>query len=354
MDDLDHMRHALALGRRTIGATGKNPAVGCVLVKHSRIIGIGWTKEGGVPHAETEALAMAGAQAAGATAYVSLEPCSHRGRTFPCANALIDAGVTRVVTAIEDPDPRVSGKGHAMLREAGLKVESGLLKEEARRDLAGFFSRLMRGRPHVVLKLAISSDGMIAEAPGQRTAITGEEAKLRTHLLRAQADAIMVGVGTVKTDDPSLTCRLPGLEHRSPIAIIVDGGLTTPTASKLVAAARNRSLLILTKVDSPSGEELEKRSVELIHCPETNSGRIDLGFAHNQLGKRGINRLLVEGGANLARQLIEAGLVDEMALFKSTKILGNQGVPANLDLSGYGRTNEEKLGQDILTHYEKR
>jgi diaminohydroxyphosphoribosylaminopyrimidine deaminase / 5-amino-6-(5-phosphoribosylamino)uracil reductase len=354
MDDLDHMRHALALGRRTMGATGKNPAVGCVLVKESCVVGVGWTEEGGVPHAETRALAMAGDRAAGATAYVSLEPCSHRGRTSPCANALVDAGVTRVVTAIEDPDPRVRGKGHGMLREAGLKVENGILEKEARRDLAGFFSRLMRGRPYVILKLALSSDGMIAAAPGRRTAITGEEANLRTHLMRAQSDAIMVGVGTVKTDDPSLTCRLPGLEHRSPIAVIVDGGLSTPGASKLVTNARHRPLIILTAAVSKARDEIANRGIELIRCRETAAGRIDLAHGLEQLGKRGINRLLVEGGANVAGQLIEGGLVDEMTLFKSATSLGNQGVPANLDLDGFEQTNEEELGQDLLIHYEKR
>jgi pyrimidine deaminase RibD-like protein len=179
-----------------------------------------------MPHAETEALRMAGTAADGATAYVSLEPCSHHGRTPPCAEALVAAGIERVVTAIEDPDPRVKGAGHAKLRAAGLKVETGLLAEEARRDLSGFLSRVTRGRPHVLLKLARSSDGMIAEAPGQRTSITGEEANLRTHLMRAKADAIMVGIRTVRADDPHLTCRLPGLEHRSPVAIVVDGGLT--------------------------------------------------------------------------------------------------------------------------------
>ncbi len=354
MNDLDHMRHALGLGRRTLGATGKNPAVGCVLVNGARVVGVGWTAEGGIPHAETEALRMAGDRAQGATAYVTLEPCSHHGRTSPCAEALIAAGVKRVVTAVEDPDPRVRGQGHATLRAAGIEVDTGILEAQARRDLAGFFSRMNRGRPYVVLKLAVSSDGMIAEARGLRTAITGEEANLRTHLMRAEADAIMVGIGTVKTDDPSLSCRLPGLEHRSPVPVIVDGGLTAPVSSKLVAAALNRPLIVLTAKDAPAGEELTTRGVEVIRCPSAAAGRIALACGLAKLGERGVNRLLVEGGANLASQLVEAGLVDEIAVFTSLRKLGPNGVPANLSLGGFVKTGEETLGQDVLTHYEKR
>jgi diaminohydroxyphosphoribosylaminopyrimidine deaminase/5-amino-6-(5-phosphoribosylamino)uracil reductase len=354
MNDHDHMRHALALGRRTMGATGKNPAVGCVLVKDDRVIGVGWTQEGGIPHAETEALKMAGGRAAGATAYVTLEPCCHHGRTAPCADALVAAGVKRVLTSIEDPDPRARGRGHARLREAGVAVETGLLERQARRDLAGFLSRITRGRPYVVLKLATSADGMIAAAPGQRTVITGEEANLRSHLMRAKADAIMVGVGTVRSDDPALTCRLPGLEHRSPVPVIVDGGLTTPPGAKLLAAARSRPLLILAAASAGAGRELAERGAEIIRCLATEGGRIDLAYALEQLGGRGFNRLLVEGGANLALQLMTAGLVDEVALFKSKARLGEKGLKAGLDLEGFFAACEEKLGEDLLTLYEKR
>jgi diaminohydroxyphosphoribosylaminopyrimidine deaminase/5-amino-6-(5-phosphoribosylamino)uracil reductase len=291
--------------------------------------------------------------ARGATAYVSLEPCSHQGRTAPCADALIVAGLERVVSAIEDPDPRVKGSGHARLRAAGLKVDTGLLAEEARRDLSGFLSRITRGRPHVLLKLARSSDGMIAEAPGQRTAITGEEANLRTHLMRAKADAIMVGIRTVRADDPHLACRLPGLEHRSPVPIVVDGGLTIEASSRLVSAAPRRALLILTTTDAPSRPDLEAKGVEIIRCRSIEPGRLDLNHGLEQLALRGIGRLLVEGGANLAGQLIDADLVDEIALYRSPKELGSQGVPGQLDLGGFRRTSEESLGADVLAHYEK-
>jgi len=354
MDDTDHMRHALRLGRRTTGATGKNPAVGCVLVKDGRVLATGWTAEGGIPHAEVRALELAGAAARGATAYVTLEPCCHHGRTGPCTDALIEAGIARVVTAMEDPDPRVQGRGHARLRDAGLAVETGLLAPEARRDLAGFVSRVTRSRPHVRLKLALSADGMIAAAPGLRTAITGDVANARTHLMRAQSDAIMVGVNTVKSDDPALTCRLPGLEHRSPLPVIVDGGLSTPLTSRLVAAARSRPLIILTAANERNAGELARVGAEVVHCPQSAPGRIELRHGLEELAKRGVNRLFVEGGADLARQLMSAGLVDELALFVSPTALGTQGVRADLDLNSFRKTLEETLGKDVLRHYEKR
>jgi diaminohydroxyphosphoribosylaminopyrimidine deaminase / 5-amino-6-(5-phosphoribosylamino)uracil reductase len=353
VNEIDHMRHALALGRRGMGATGANPAVGCVLVKDNHVVGVGWTAEGGAPHAETRALAMAGDLAQGATAYVTLEPCSHDGRTPPCAAALAKAGIARVISAVEDPDPRVSGNGHTLLCKAGVKVQTGLLEEEARLDMAGFFSRIRRGRPHVVLKLAMSSDGMIAESKGVRTAITGEEANARTHLMRAQADAIMVGVGTVRTDDPVLTCRLPGLEHRSPQPIIVDGRLATPLSARLVAEAHDRGLIILTG-PGPEGTAIEKHGAMLLRCREAAPGRIDLVQGLEQLGRRGINRLLVEGGADLAQQLVEAALVDELAVFTSAKALGQAGVKVDLALSSFEETGREKLGQDRLVHYRKK
>jgi diaminohydroxyphosphoribosylaminopyrimidine deaminase/5-amino-6-(5-phosphoribosylamino)uracil reductase len=353
MQDIDHMRHALALGRRNMGATGKNPAVGCVLVKDGCVAGVGWTQKGGFPHAEAEALAMAKGKAEGATAYVTLEPCCHHGRTSPCTDALVSAGVARVVTALEDPDPRVEGKGHAALRKAGLTVESGLLAKEARRDLAGFLSRITRRRPHVILKLALSSDGMIASAPGRRTAITGEEANSRTHLMRAEADAIMVGVGTVRTDDPLLTCRLPGLEYRSPIAVIVDGALTTPRDARLLATARSRPVIILISASTRAGE-IERQGVEIVRCRSTRAGHIDLADGLEKLAERGTNRLLVEGGANLARQLMEQDLVDEIAIFRSPVKLGGQGLRAEFDLKHFDETGGEVLGQDLLTRYERR
>ncbi len=323
------MDYALRLGRRALGTTAENPNVGCVIVKDDRVLGVGWTQPGGRPHAETEALKMAGEEAKRATAYVTLEPCAHHGKTGPCAEALVQAGIARVVTAIEDPDPRVSGGGHAILRRAGVAFETGLMAQEARRDMAGFLTRILKHRPQVILKLALSADDRIAAASGQRTAITGQEAGRRVHLLRAECDAILVGMETVLADDPALTCRLPGLEHRSPKPFVL---------------SRRRAL--------PETSQLAQRGAEVLQgaIPEVLTG----------LGARGINRLMVEGGARVARSFLEAGLVDEFHLYRSAKPLGPDGVaalaglPLDQALQPFRIREQERLGADVLTVYEHR
>lgn len=325
--DARWMDYALRLGQRTLGTTAENPPVGCVIVKDDRLLGTGWTKPGGRPHAETEALAMAGKAARGATAYVTLEPCAHHGRTGPCAEALVQAGIARVVTAIEDPDPRTSGGGHLILRRAGVTVETGLKADEARRDLAGFLTRLAKKRPQVILKLAVSADGKIAAAPGIRTHITGPEVRNRVYLLRAQCDAILVGMDTVLADDPELACRLPGLEQRSPKPFVLSRARELPPGSKL--AARGASVL-----------------------------RGTIPKVLTELGKEGLNRLLVEGGAKIARSFLEAGQVDEAHIFRSPKDIGPQGVdvlaglPLENALLPFILREEETLGKDRLTVYE--
>ncbi len=322
------MDYAARLGHRALGTTAENPPVGCVIVKEGRVLGVGWTRPGGRPHAETEALAMAGAAAGGATAYVTLEPCAHHGRTPPCAEALVRAGIARVVTALEDPDPRVSGGGHAILRAAGILVETGIGAEEVRRDLAGFFTRIVKKRPHVTLKLAVSADDKIAERPGARTAITGPEVQSRVHLMRAESDAILVGMDTVLADDPELTCRLAGLEDRSPRPFVLSGTRELPPNSKLAT-----------------------RGAEVLR------GAIAAVLA--ELASRGINRLMVEGGARTARGFLEAGLVDEFHLFRAPREIGSQGVAAlagleiNEVLKGFQLLGEEVLGADRLTVYER-
>ena len=361
MDNLDArwMEHALRLGRRTLGATGSNPAVGCVIVADWQLVGAGWTAEGGRPHAETRALAMAGEAARGATAYVTLEPCSHHGRTGPCAEALVNAGLTRVVTGIEDRDPRVAGRGHAVLEDAGIAVETGLLADHVRRDLAGYLSRNFRKRPHVALKLAVSSDGKIAETPGAPTAITGEAARNWVHALRAECDAILVGVSTVLADNPDLTCRLPGLESRSPIRVISDSRASLPPDSRIARSAGTVPVWLLTLAGE--APELTGLGVELVACAPTDDGKVDLADALGRLAGRGINRVLAEGGARMARALLEADLVDEVYLLSASKELGAGGLDAlaGLPLSTiagpglFRATGEEWLGDDRLNVYER-
>ncbi|CDZ56021.1 bifunctional diaminohydroxyphosphoribosylaminopyrimidine deaminase/5-amino-6-(5-phosphoribosylamino)uracil reductase RibD [Neorhizobium galegae] len=248
-EDRWFMASALRLSRLHTGQTGTNPSVGCVVVKDGEVVGSAVTAPGGRPHAETQALEIAGEKARGATVYVTLEPCSHYGRTPPCANALVEAGVARVVISLTDPDPRVSGRGIAILRDAGITVETGLMEEEGRRALAAYLTRQTKGRPHVTLKLAVSADGMLGRR-GEEVSITGPEARAEVHRLRAEADAILVGIGTVLSDDPELTVRIPGLEKRSPIRIVLDRRLELPLTSKLVQTARDVPVIVVAAPSS--------------------------------------------------------------------------------------------------------
>ena len=247
-EDRRYMAAALRLSRWNTGLTATNPSVAALVVRDGAIVGQAVTAPGGRPHAETQALAIAGDRARGATLYVTLEPCSHHGKTPPCANAIVEAGVARVVVSLTDPDPRVSGRGLAILRDAGITVESCVLEEEGRRALSAYLMRQTRGRPHVTLKLAVSADGMIGRqghAPGEgQLAITGPAARAQSHVLRAETDAILVGIGTALADDPDLTCRLPGLQHRSPLRIVLDRHLALPVTSKLVRTAKTVPVLI--------------------------------------------------------------------------------------------------------------
>ena len=358
MDDAHFMRAALSLAQRGLGNVWPNPTVGCVLVNDGEVVGRGWTQPGGRPHGETEALARAGARAKGATAYVSLEPCSHHGKTPPCADALIAAGVARVVVPIEDPDPRVSGRGLTRLREAGIAVETGLCAAEARDINAGFLTRTALGRPLVTLKLAATLDGRIATAKGESQWITGEAARHRAHLLRATHDAVMVGIGTVTADDPQLTCRLPGLEARSPVRIIVDGSLRVPLTAKLIAEAKRVPTWIIHRhgAEATRLHTLQDCGVELIEVPVSDSVEIDLKIAFAEFGKRGLTRVLVEGGAGLAGELLEENLVDRLAWFHAPMLIGGDGLPA---VQAFGiktlsaaprfqRLSLETIGGDVL------
>jgi diaminohydroxyphosphoribosylaminopyrimidine deaminase / 5-amino-6-(5-phosphoribosylamino)uracil reductase len=361
VEDVAHMRAALTLARRGLGNTWPNPAVGCVIVKNGHIVGRGWTQPGGRPHAETEALARAGAAARGATAYATLEPCSHHGKTPPCAEALIAAGVSRVIAAIEDPDPRVSGRGMKRLRDAGIGGETGLCGEEAAELNAGFFSRVKNGRPLVTLKLATSLDGRIATASGESRWITGAAARERAHLLRATHDAVLVGTGTALADDPQLTCRLPGLEHRSPVRVVLDRHLRLPATLRLFTEATDAPtwVVVLPSADSARQAGPGGQGVKIIAAEPNAAGSIDFAALLRRLGDEGLTRLLVEGGGTVAATLLRLGLVDRLVWMRAPMIIGGDGIPAvsALDFGALGNSprftlmSSETAGGDLIETY---
>ncbi len=321
------MRAALGLAARHLGQTWPNPSVGCVLAQDGVVVGRGWTDIGGRPHAETEAIRRAGKAAAGATAYVTLEPCNHYGRTGPCSLALIEAGVARVVVAIEDPDPRVSGGGIARLRAAGIDVSVGLMAEEAAALTQGFLSRVTQSRPMVALKLATSLDGRIATASGASRWITGEEARAYAHLLRAQYDAILVGTGTAMADDPRLDCRLPGLAARSPVRIVLDRHLRLALDNNLARTAASHPSWVVTSKDADQTRRaaFQSQGFELIDIATDGDGLLDPAQMLREFGNRGITRLLVEGGGRLAASLVAADLVDLLYWFRAPSLIGGDG-----------------------------
>jgi diaminohydroxyphosphoribosylaminopyrimidine deaminase / 5-amino-6-(5-phosphoribosylamino)uracil reductase len=362
--DQRFMALALALGRRGLGRTWPNPAVGAVAVKDGVIVGRGWTQPGGRPHAEPEALRRAGEAARGATLYVTLEPCSHFGKSPPCADAVIAAGIARVVSAIEDPNPEVAGQGHARLRAAGITVDIGLGAAEAAHDHAGHFRRVRDKRPHVILKLAVSSDDRIAAAGHKPLAISGEAARARVHLLRAQCDAVLVGIGTVMADDPLLTCRLPGMEARSPVRVVLDPRLRIPGTSRLVHSARGTPLWVMASelAEAPAAMKLGAAGAQVVRlAPSKTSPWLDLPAVLHALAEKGITRLLVEGGARVASSFVAAGLVDEVWLLRGPDPIGADGIAAldALPLSAITQSPtlklraSEILQQDNLTIYER-
>jgi diaminohydroxyphosphoribosylaminopyrimidine deaminase/5-amino-6-(5-phosphoribosylamino)uracil reductase len=363
--DQRFMQLALTLGRRGQGRTWPNPAVGAVVVKDGVILGRGWTQPGGRPHAEPVALQRAGDAARGATLYVTLEPCSHVGKSQPCADAIIAAGISRVVSAIEDPNPEVAGQGHAKLRAAGIAVDIGLGALEAAHDHAGHFRRVRDQRPHVILKLAVSSDDKIGAAGRKPVAISGEAAKARVHLLRAQCDAILVGIGTVLADDPLLTCRLPGLEARSPVRVVLDRALRIPGTSRLVHSARETPLWVMTSnlSEAPAAVKLGAAGAQVLRVATTSTPPpgLDLAAVLHALSDKGITRLLVEGGARVASSFVTSGLVDEVWLLRGPDPVGADGVPAleALPLSAltgspaFKLRASEMLQNDTLTIYER-
>ncbi len=360
--DQRFMQLALALGRRGLGNTWPNPSVGAVVVKDGILLGRGWTQPGGRPHAETEALKRAGRAARGATLYVTLEPCSHHGKTPPCTDAIIRAGIARVVSALDDPNPEVAGQGPARLRERGITVESGLGAEAARRAHAGHIRRMVDGRPHVLLKLAVSSDDKAGAAGRKPVAITGPAARERVFQMRAMNDAILVGMGTVLSDDPALTCRLAGMMNRSPVRILLDTRLRVPISAGVVATAHDAPTWVFgdPKASVMAEEVLRAKGSEVFRV-ETRDGRFDLVQVLKVLADRGITRLMVEGGPTVAASFIMADLVDEAALFRSPNPIGADGVDAldKMPLTALTRSprlkhvSTEAVGVDTLEHYER-
>jgi diaminohydroxyphosphoribosylaminopyrimidine deaminase/5-amino-6-(5-phosphoribosylamino)uracil reductase len=360
-DDVLHMRAALALARRGLGNTWPNPAVGCVLVRDGQVVGRGWTQPGGRPHAETEALKRAGDLARGATAYVTLEPCSHHGRTPPCCDALIAAGVARVVCAMRDPDPRVDGRGFARLRNAGIEVLEGLLEPEAQAGNAGFSRRIREGRPFVTLKLATTLDGRIATAAGESKWITGPEARREAHAIRARHDAILVGSGTAVSDDPDLTCRLPGAAPVQSLRVVADARLRTPPTARVFATARDHPTLLATVPGHPPATLAPylETGTEVATIARGHEG-LRMAALLGALAQRGVTRLLAEGGAGIAAALLREGLVDRLAWFHAPAVMGGDGLPAAYPLPvevlsampRFRRVASRPLGPDWLTEFE--
>ncbi len=361
------MQAALALGSRGLGNVWPNPAVGCVIVKDGIVVGRGWTQPGGRPHAETEALKRAGKAARGATAHVTLEPCSHTGKTGPCADALIAAGVSRVMVAMADPDERVAGQGLARMRDAGIAVEAGLLGDAAAALNRGYLSRIGSGRPMVTLKLAATLDGRIATHNGDSQWITDEDARAAAHGLRATHDAVAVGNGTAATDDPHLTCRLPGLPVRPPVRIVFDSRLQLSLTRQLVATAKTVPTWIVTLAETVEESAVERaeamRALGVVLVPVSmgESGRILISEALRALGDAGLTRLMVEGGGKLAASFLAENLVDEIALFRGPSIIGGDGIPAIAglgldrvaDAPRFRLTDSRKLGVDTFEAYTR-
>ncbi|EPE99231.1 bifunctional diaminohydroxyphosphoribosylaminopyrimidine deaminase/5-amino-6-(5-phosphoribosylamino)uracil reductase RibD [Rhizobium grahamii] len=362
-DDARFMQEAIRLGLLHLSQTSTNPSVGCVIVRDGQIVGRGVTAVGGRPHAEPQALAEAGELARDATAYVTLEPCSHYGKTPPCAEALIAYGVGRVVISVTDPDPRVSGRGIAMLRDAGIDVESGILEEEGRRSLAAYLTRQTKNRPYVTLKLAVSADGMIGKKGEGQVAITGPAARAEVQKLRAETDAILVGIGTAVADDPLLTVRTAGLETRSPVRVVLDEHLSLPLDSKLVATARQVPLIVVAtepprfdnsedKAFLARRDALDQAGVEVVQC---NPNRLDELLP--ALASRGISSLVVEGGARTAKLFLDAGYVDRILLYQGPGVIGQDGIESPVTKTDMPSDLLHRgtfiFGDDRLDEYER-
>jgi diaminohydroxyphosphoribosylaminopyrimidine deaminase/5-amino-6-(5-phosphoribosylamino)uracil reductase len=365
--DLRFMGAAERLARRGLGRVWPNPSVAALIVRHEDgkaiLVGRGVTSRPGMAHAEVNALAQAGELARGATCYVTLEPCSHYGRTPPCSKALIEAGVSRVVVGMADPNPRVSGRGIAMLREARIKVEAGVREEAMRALYRGFTLRQLKQRPQVFLKLAVSRDGFIGRAGEGQVRISGELSMRKVHGFRAESDAILVGSGTALADDPQLTCRLPGLADRSPVRVVVDRRARLPLESSLVRTCAEVPVWLVCANDADADRigHLAAAGVNVIRVPATDAG-IEPAVVLSALATRGITRLMVEGGARMAASFLRADLVDDLCVVTGSIEIGDGGIPA---LSGlaladvlkdpkFERVDAGRFGSDSFIHLRRR
>jgi diaminohydroxyphosphoribosylaminopyrimidine deaminase/5-amino-6-(5-phosphoribosylamino)uracil reductase len=352
---------ALALARRGLGQVAPNPAVGCILVREDmggRIVGRGWTQPGGRPHAETEALRRAGNLARGASAYVTLEPCNHQGQTGPCSSALIDAGVKSVVVAIEDPDPRTAGAGLQRLRDADIEVITGVMSDEALSLNAGFISKITHGRPLFAWKAAATLDGRIATQTGDSQWITGPRSRAFSHLLRAQNDAILIGSETALNDDPSLTCRLPGMADRTPLRIVLSKNLKVQKTSKLVTTAKSFPTMIYSVDHSQDvQEQYEGLGVTVVKTDADGNGQVSITSVASDLANRGITRVLLEGGGTLASSFLRADTIDRIYWFSAPKLIGSEGRPSLgetginqlIQTPAFTRRSNYVMGADTLT-----
>jgi diaminohydroxyphosphoribosylaminopyrimidine deaminase/5-amino-6-(5-phosphoribosylamino)uracil reductase len=314
------MKRALTLARRGVGRTSPNPAVGCVVVRNNEVIGEGWHRKAGTPHAEVHALRMAGDAARGADVFVTLEPCAHYGKTPPCSEALIRAGVARVFVGMKDPNPLVSGRGMAALRSAGIDVECGVLERKCREVNEPFIKHVTTGLPFVILKSAMTLDGKTATRTGDSKWVTNEESRRYVHRLRSMVDAVMVGVGTVIADDPQLTCRM-GVRGPDPLRVIVDSRLRTPaTAALFSMKSPAKTLLATLEPYSSRGGELAEAGAEILGCRESG-GRVDLTDLLRKLGARGVQSVLLEGGREMVGAALRAGIIDKFLLFYAPKLL---------------------------------
>jgi diaminohydroxyphosphoribosylaminopyrimidine deaminase / 5-amino-6-(5-phosphoribosylamino)uracil reductase len=343
VSDRAHMAHALRLAECGLHTTDPNPRVGCVIVRDGEVVGTGWHRRAGEPHAEIHALHEAGERARGATVYLTLEPCCHHGRTPPCSEALLRAGVARVVAAMEDPNPRVAGQGLAQLAASGAGVESGLLREQAEALNPGFLMRMRHGRPYVRCKLAMSLDGRTAMGSGESKWVTGEAARADVQRLRARSSAVLTGIGTVLADDPSLDVRLPGVE-RQPLRVIADPRLRTPETARMLQIA-GRSVILTCAQDPEPAAALTRRGAEVVRLPACGE-RLDLHAAMRWLAGEEVNEVLLEAGATLAGAMLQAGLIDELVVYMAPHLMGD-GAHGLLRLPGLERM-EQRVALEIL------